>query len=342
MSIVSELERKVLRMGDVALEEAEDSVRLDPVSDKIKLTLKKTFYPLGFPIQVATNSRAVLVAAEENWGHFLESQSCPPLQFHICVSEGMGSDCSRAPVYRTQGNLFSIVSDPHNFAICDLKGGFASAWLTETTVEQKNYLRYFYLEAVAMCLLTSLYVTPIHAACVEIGGSGVLLCGDSGAGKSSLAFACARAGWTYISDDASYLIRDRRDRYVVGNSHQVRLRPSAAGLFPELENISETPRVAGKPSIEAPITSLIRNASTAAGSLIKYVVFLNRATLCSPNLTLFSRSRAEAQLKRYFWGDDETQTIQVDSLRRLLTAEVLELHYSDLDGAVSRLEGLVR
>jgi hypothetical protein len=318
------------------------SVIPDSLSSNVELPLRKVFYPLGFSVEIATNSQAVLQAAEESWGCFQKTFIRSTLQIRICVSEGGTASSSSAPTYRTQGSLLSVISDAENFAICDLRQGFACAWLTSGTVECRNYLRYHFLEAVAMCLLASLHVTPIHAACVALSGCGFLLCGDSGAGKSSLAFACARAGWTYISDDASYLIRSRSDRFVAGNSHQIRFRPSTAGLFPELKGLDITPRAAGKPSIEVSTSSLMADMITASGSRIDYVIFLNREGLYPPELMSFSRLAAEQHLKRYFWGSDEIQEGQITSLRKLLTADIFELRYCNLDWAVNRLETLVR
>ena len=80
--------------------------------------------------------------------------------------------------------------------------------------------------------------------------AGLLLCGASGAGKSTLAYACARTGFTYTTDDASYVVWNVKRASIRGNAHQVRFRPSALSLFTELEGRELTPRTEGKPSIE--------------------------------------------------------------------------------------------
>lgn len=41
----------------------------------------------------------------------------------------------------------------------------------------------------------------VHAAVVERGGTGMLLCGPAGTGKSSLTLALLDHGWSYLSDD---------------------------------------------------------------------------------------------------------------------------------------------
>lgn len=42
---------------------------------------------------------------------------------------------------------------------------------------------------------------PVHASCVALDGVGVLLLGDSGAGKSDLALRLMGAGWRLVADD---------------------------------------------------------------------------------------------------------------------------------------------
>jgi HPr kinase/phosphorylase len=48
----------------------------------------------------------------------------------------------------------------------------------------------------------------IHASCVELGGTGVLLLGQSGSGKSDLALRLIDAGARLVADDRTELRRD--------------------------------------------------------------------------------------------------------------------------------------
>jgi hypothetical protein len=313
----------------------------DPLLSNVELPLRRLHHPLGFSIEIITNSDEVLAAAEESWGTLPMTFSEPPLQLRIALGQGRSGLCPPTPVYRGQRHLLSIVADAQNFAVCDRELGFAFAWISQDAMEHKAYLRYHFLEAIALSMLASSYVTPLHAACVELDGQGVLLCGNSGAGKSSLAFACARAGWRYISDDASYMVRKGGGRLVLGNSHQVRFRPSAIELFPELEGLSVTPRAAGKPSIEFP-TALMPEVTTARQSRVEYIVFLNRIESDAPELVPFPRELAvrwAAQSQADTAANDE---IQAASIRDLLNAQLFELRYRTLDGAVAQLESLIR
>ena len=171
---------------------------------------------------------------------------------------------------------------------------------------------------------------------------GVLLCGDSGAGKSSLAFACALKGWTYLSDDSSRLVRGFQDRLVVGNPYQIRFRETATDLFPELRDQRLTTRATGELAIELP-TARLPHIRTTTQCSVDYVIFLNRRQAGPAHLSRFSKDTALQWFEQSIacW-EKETVEAHKASLRRLLTAEILELRYADLASAVEQLETLVR
>ena len=315
----------------------------DPVLANAALPLRALYHPLGFPLEVYTNSPVVLAAAQQSWGHFQSKFSCSPLILRIGVTEDTPSspDILPPPVCRVQENLLSNIVDAHNFVVCDLNAGFSFGWITERTAASTLYLRYHILEAAALCMIAALRAAPLHAACVVPLGHGMLLCGDSGAGKSSLAFAGARSGWTFISDDASYLPFARKDRMVVGNCHQVRLRDTAALLFPELEGRAVTPRAAGKPSIELP-TADLPGLLTADSAIVQSIIFLNRRDAEDPGLFSFSRKTALSWFNQFSLAPATTYQAQMAAIRHLLDVEIFELRYTDLNWAIERLETLAR
>jgi hypothetical protein len=327
---------------EAACRRSEPVVFADPVSRLIELPLQATYYPLGFPVEIATNSEEILDAARLSWTGFEKLFDTQPIQLRIAVTDGSSSDCPPAPVCRVQWNLSSHIADSENFAVCDTAQGFSFLWLTKAAVAHRNYLRFYFLEAAVLCQLATRYTTPIHSACVALDGSGILLCGDSGAGKSTLAYACARAGWTYVTDDASYVVNRGQDRLVVGNYNQVRFRPSAADFFPELEGREVTQRVeVGKPSIEL-CTSPFQHITRSHTAQVDYIVFLNRREPTRHELVPFSREVARYFMQQPLFSIPEMQEAQKAVIERLLAAEVLELRYQDLDWAVERLGRLIR
>jgi len=314
----------------------------DPLLCAFPMPLRALHYPLGFAVEVRTNSHEVLAAAKESWGDFpVVVAGKPAVRLRIGVTDEATVDCPPAPVCRGYRNVLSIIADAGNYLICDRRQGFGFGWLSKGAVEDRSYLRYHFLEASALCLIAAIRATPLHAACVALGDCGVLLCGDSGAGKSSLAFACARAGWTYVSDDATYLVQGRKDRLVVGNSHQVRFRPSAVELFPELEGLAITPRAVGKPSMELR-TAWEPSIVTADECRIGRIVFLNREAPGPPVVVPYGKDAAHRWFAKSLLNTSEMGSIQAAGMRGLLRAPTYELRYRDLSWAVEQLERIVR
>jgi len=314
----------------------------NPLLWDIELPLQGTYHPLGFSVEIETNSPAVLAAAEESWGQVQKRFDHPPVHYAVTVLEGSSSDCPPLTVCRGRHDVGLLVADGENVTVIHPRQGLAYGWITQVVAENSAYLRYAFLEAVAPTLLEGQYLTSVHAACVELNGRGVLLCGDSGAGKSTLAFACARRGWGFLADDASRLIRHNEDRVVVGNPHRMRFRESAAGLFPELKKHRVTRRSTGKLGIEFATATLpqIRKISECP---VDYLVFLNRGEMGRPRLTSFPKIEAMQWFEQLnTWGGDDLREAHRVSFRRLLSAEIFELRYCDLTAAVERLETLVR
>jgi hypothetical protein len=314
----------------------------DPLQCDFDLPLKAVYYPLGFTLEVATNSSAVLAAAQENWGRFQQCFSEPPVQLRIGVVEGGRDDCPSPPVARGQRNLVAMVTDAENFVVLDLKEGFAFGWLTKTVAENRPYLRYHLLDGAVLALLDYLYLTSIHAACVALEGHGVLLCGNSHSGKSSFAFACARRGWTFVSDDTTRIVRKLSGRLAVGNPHQMHFRESAIKLFPELQHQRIAPRTSGEMAIEVTTASMPAIA-TAPQCSIDYIVFLNRRESGPARVAAYSKEKALEWFEQTnFFSNQSVRAAKKESLSDLLKAEVFELSYSDLELAAIRVETMVR
>jgi hypothetical protein len=318
-----------------------DSSIDDPFLCKVELSLRATFYPLGFGFEIITNSQAVLDAANESWGHLQQRDSGPALEMRVGVTARTTGSCPPAPVARGQQHLISLVADAGNQAICDLKAGFAFAWLTEDAVRHPRYARYHFIEAVALILISATYATPIHAACVSRHGRGMLFCGASGAGKSTLAYACARSGWVFTSDDSAYLRHHTVELRVIGNSHQLRFRPSAKELFPELQGRDVTPRAEGKPSIEVP-TAELPGIATADEVLVHNIILLNRVPSANAELRSLPNEAAREYFHQYLQLPGKIREMQSEAARSILTADVYELRYQDLQQAIDCLDLLAR
>jgi len=313
----------------------------DPLLSDYPLPLYKRFYPLGFALDIFTNSEAVLDAAEQSWGLFHQTSGQPPKILRVGVMENEFPVVSAPPVYRGHRNVISIISDSANYAICDLDQGFAYSWLTSALVRDAGRLRYFFLEASAYLLVVSASLAGVHAACVQWQGRGVLLAGDSGAGKSSMAYACARSGWTYTSDDASYIVRGADSLEIVGNPYLFRLRTAASLLFPELAGSAVTSHPYRKETIEVPSSS-IENVRISCRGNVQAVVFLNRNGVNAPQMRPFPKEEAlRIWSQEICFGDDQVRSEHALAYSKLLALDVYELRYAEVFTAVRYLESFL-
>jgi hypothetical protein len=305
------------------------------------LKLHKMFYPLGFPVEVHTNSAEILSIFAELWGMFKKGFEREPVQVEVHVVDSGSKECPPGTQARHLMPYVTIIADASNYSLANLEQNFTKVVVSTAAVANKLYLRQHFLYASPLGHIVTRYATPVHAGCVALGGRGVLLCGDSGVGKSSLSYACARAGWTFVTDDMTLLLNDGDDREVTGDCTRVRLRPTAAELFPEINGLKVAPRAAGKPSIEMR-TAEMPHVISATSTAVDFVVFLKRHSEGKAELHPYPKEVARYYMHQSLYGPADSIAMQHKVVERMLTAEVLELRYSDLDDAILRLRTLVR
>lgn len=310
----------------------------DPFLRSTPLDLQDFYYPLGFPLELQTNSPEIARAAKQNWGGRPQTFEKPVLQVRVIAGCGDRHPC--APVYRGQKHLMAIVSDHENFAFCDYTQHFAFCHLNAAASADSAFSGYYFLEAMANFSLTQLYLTPVHGACVARNGQAVLLCGPSGAGKTSLAYYCARRGWTYISDNESWLVR-AGGLSLIGNPRRIRFREDAAQLFPELKDLASSPHPNGKMSIEVN-PGAVGLENTAYQGCVDRLVFLSRHSSAG---SVVRRMECQTALGRLLSElpvyEDWVREEQQNSLERIAELNPVELRYGSLESAYRQLENLI-
>ena len=93
----------------------------------------------------------------------------------------------------------------------------------------------------------------IHAGCVCKGKKCILLCGGSGHGKSTLTYALARAGFSYMSDDAVFIQNNHSGIEIFAFPEKIKLDQKSRSYFPEFDRFERSP---GKMEIAAACTRI--------------------------------------------------------------------------------------
>lgn len=181
-----------------------------------------TVFPLGHPVEIVTTSAEAVRIAERRWASAAPVFDAMPLRFSIEVVDEEGGHPALMFRPRRHGFFYYGPDRKSSFTIEIREGEIRS---TLGGLEQL-------MEATILTALTWTFFIGVHAGCVMRNGHSVLLCGDAGAGKSTLAFGCGLAGWTVVSDNSLYWAEAPHD-VLVSPGTPVKLRGGARVMFGE-------------------------------------------------------------------------------------------------------------
>ncbi len=336
-----------------------DKAQGDPLLRSLELTHRASFYPLGFRLEIETNDPRVLECAESSYGIFGKGHevgagfkpapaSAPPPAVALRMRLVRAPEASAvppwpAPAYRAWGDLFAIVCGPENFLTADLARREAVGFFSPAMLDDREFFRWTFLDCATYVLLVWHHFTPIHAACVVRDGRGICLCGPAGVGKTSLAYACLRAGYQLLADDAVYLLRCESQPQLRGNPSRLHFPVSARKLFPELNRLPVAIRRDGHEFLA------LRTEEGLAGTAVLQaeigaVVFLERSPEPASPSALEMASPDEALgllLEAPRIDNQQTREEHEQALHRLVRTGAYRLRYSTLEQALQHLNSLV-
>ena len=295
----------------------------DPLRWGTVRPFKKTYNPIGIVLIVTSNSERVLEAAEESFGPYGQVTDSIPAEISIDLCEDTvfhQPGAFPAPCFRALGHLFHISCGEGSFAIADLKSGRAVGFVAREIIEDGSYFRNVFLECLFYVMAVHYRVTPIHAAAVVHQKQGILIWGEPGAGKSTLAYACAKAGFQLVSDDVVHLQADPTSGHLIGwgRPWQIRLLPDAGDIFPELAD--EVPRLRSDHQwyLEVDLRKRLPS-SPLLWCRPSVLLFLRRSAAAGVRLELIEWQQALSILKKDIYLTEES---------------VLDRHYSMLRNLV--------
>jgi hypothetical protein len=253
----------------------------DPLGHTAPLDQRAWFPLLGLPLEIRSNSPAVIAAAERSFGHWraLEPaliEPIDPLTVSVVVhpadiieqqsgrrqpgtenhasGRSEGSQLKTEFIQRVHGDCF-IASSGANLLTARMDHGQALGFVTPELVADDVQFRYSVLECLALLLASWRDRTPIHAGAVAHAGRAALLAGPSAAGKSTLCYACARAGFSLLAEDVVY-VDLRAEPRLWGNPWRIHLLPDAPRLFPELADLPAQIQANGKRKLAIDVSRL--------------------------------------------------------------------------------------
>jgi len=203
----------------------------------------------GTECLVSTNSVDILQAAAQ-WRSVKKRSCVPSFEMEVLVASTVDTRCRHSAYFRGVRHLVFAVLPPRNFITYDLLRKHVHAVLSAATASDPTFWNTLLLPITMGVLGTTIGVAPLHCACLERHGSGLLLAGVSGAGKSTLAAALAQRGFALISDDWTYVSKQQSALFGHGLSAPVKLLPDAVRFFPYLRNSMPQPTLNGEVAYE--------------------------------------------------------------------------------------------
>jgi hypothetical protein len=320
----------------------------DPLHWGTPILFREKFIPLGTTIQVESNDERVIQAAAESFGRYGEPPPAarPEILLQLCVDpERHDRNPWPNPSYRSLKHIFHIACGDTNFAVADLDTGSAVGFISREIVQERSFFRYTFLECLFHVLVVRLSHTPVHCSSVALNGRGVLVCGRSGAGKTTLAYACAQSGMQVVSDDVVHLCTNPVTQGIAlwGNPWCLRLMPDAVHLFPELIGEKLTLRSDRQECLQIDVSSHFPDAALVSCRPVA-LVFLERGQEPTPRLYPISAEWALGQLQQDIVLDEDSVLERHCSvLERLVGVGTYALRYSGQPKqAVGMIEDLLQ
>lgn len=208
------------------------------------------FNALGFHLRFETNHELVEFAARDSFGPVRDAvEDAPPDATIRLLVHDVPEDpewTPTQPVLRAQGDHFYIAASRASVVAGDIERGFAFGFISTTQAQHAEHLRSTMVQSPFLWMVTNRTLAAIHSACVTLDGTTIMIRGRSDAGKTTLAYAAVREGFSLLAEDVLF-VRELEDGLrVVGLPWFVYLKPDAVRFFPEVACAEQVERFNGE------------------------------------------------------------------------------------------------
>jgi hypothetical protein len=273
------------------LSPANRTVRLTPDN----LPLGAQFSVAGSIWDVKSNSEDILLAMRETFLQIKGTEE-PDLRLQLHVDFDI-HDAPRwpQPHFRALDHLYYATYGPYDSMLVDQSARRVIGSFSPAVASDLRYWKQTLLPILLGIASASIGVTPVHCACVVKDGAGLFIGGESGAGKSTLALALSRNGFSYLSDDCTYLSRIGMEIRAWGLPTPAKLLPDAVTYFPELVSLDPLLSLNGEWALNVdPIE--ISSGERCLSCAPRWLVFLERKADLPPVIKPLSSSEAASRL----------------------------------------------
>ena len=199
------------------------------------LTLHSDLMIAGAHCAFATNSEQILTSVSR-WRCPEQPRSSRTFEMNVLFDASLPSDrdVMTQTHFRGLHHLVFATIGAHEVFVFDLLRKQVAGAVSQASATDAAFWNSYWLPITVGIMGTTLGAVPVHSACLDLNGKGLLVAGISGAGKSTLSVALTRCGFSLVSDDWTYLSREADTLIAHGINAPVKLLPDAIQYFPEL------------------------------------------------------------------------------------------------------------
>jgi len=271
----------------------------DLLANSVVTPLQEHYLIAGAVCSVSTNSELILDAARDSFGVPVNDDAAVDARMRLWVDASARSQPPwPAAHFRGMDHLVFAGFDSGNTVLVDLRRRRAVGRLSPAMAADRGYLRRVVFPTLFGIFTDVIAVTPMHCACVERDGRGLLLTGASGSGKSTLSLALSREGFDFLSDEWTYFSWREGRLLAWGLPSLLKLLPDARRHFPELAPIPPALALNGEVAYEVEPESVfgIRRSDRARPN---WLVFLERHEAPVFSISQVSPTEAAAEFAEH-------------------------------------------
>ena len=269
------------------------------LENRVGALLHEYYGAAGAVLSVSTNSALVHAAARGIFTPMAEPSGATDATMRLWVDPSARSGPPWPPAhFRGLDHLVYAAFDSQNTVLVDLRERLAIGRLSAAMAADRAYLRRVVFPTLFGIFTDVIAVAPLHCACVEHAGQGLLLTGASGSGKSTLSLALAQQGFGFLSDEWTYF--SWREGRLLARSLPtfLKLLPDALRHFPELMQMQPAVSLNGELAYEIEPESVFGVRRSACAEP-KWLVFLERQDTPVFSLSQVTPRKAAAEFEEH-------------------------------------------
>jgi hypothetical protein len=255
-----------------------------------------------------------------------------PIGFNmrVVVVDESSDAAAREPHFRGLHHVVTASFGRSNVFVFDILRRTLSASVSEAIAGDERFWKEKLIPITLGVLGSALGLVPVHCACLELNGEGLLIAGVSGAGKSTLSVALSKNGFSYVSDDWTYICRLGDGIVAHGTSAPVKLLPDAVEHFQSLQSRSLQKSMNGEWAYKVDITEAF-GAQVERACEPRWLVFLERTqqakALFTPISSKEARSYVSSSVERLPPQLHEAVAMREQTIERLASLPCWRFRY---------------